>query len=838
MITKIRSRLALVFPLVLLITLTIFVFGPTTVYKGNAAEFGFPLTDLLAVYIIPFICVVFLMIGISFILPENLFRFYIALLFAFGLLLWIQGSFLVWNYGLFDGSLIDWSKHRWQGYIDLLIWIALLVLAMVFRKKIARVSSLVCWSLIALQGVLFILAASNLNKGPAETKKDWEAPADLYNYSDSLNVIHFMCDYFQTDVFLEIVKENSLESKLEGFTAFRDNLTNANSTSVSIPSIFSSDIYDGSVSIGDFFNKSISEKGFHNVLYQNGFKVNFIPGITMPRTSVTNYYSIPEINGKSREEIGIFKATYLLDIVVFRLAPDFAKRVIYNGGNWRISPFFAGSRNQYIISVFTFMHDYNKNIKAEGSKPVYHFIFLFPPHPPDMINSDGSFADKILEPTRANYKIQAAYTLKLFIELLDQLKQKGLYDKSMIILQSDHGSSFPTLKNGVVSNIQHVRVPAMLAIKRPNEKGNMKISDAQTMNGDVAATIMDILKIDHKFNGTSVFSIDPMTNRHRVFVTQTAQCDVLGSIYNINSWQQTATLMEIKRNPVYFWDSLISFGFTGNAEKYEDTGWNKPANIDQTTNGKHSRLNLIVNETKSDIMLEATFTPYIPKGKLSRQRVSILVNGHPAGEWVLTEEIQQSRSILIPNKFLRGKSVQLDFILPDATSPKSLNLSTDQRVLALSMSRMVLRVMVEYPLGQILRFAGEGPAQKYLFDGWGDPEPHHRWTNGPKAMLRFTFTKTPVRDLRLRLHGSAYTGKGNIKYQPVTVFANEEKVATWKIQGDGWYTADIPAKLASSGTLYLTLQIGNPMSPKDVSNSPDTRKLGVALRELVIEEKK
>ncbi|MDP1622335.1 MAG: sulfatase-like hydrolase/transferase [Bacteroidales bacterium] len=838
MIRKMRSRLAPVLPPVLLISLSIFLFGPATVYKGNAVEFGFPLSDLLSVYLIPGIILVLLLIGISLVLSERLLRWYISILFAGGLLLYIQSSFLIWNYGLFDGNLIDWSKYRWQGYFDLLIWLVILILALAFRKKILRFSSLVCWSLILLQGVLFIVPASSQNNKPVETNSGWEIPPDLYNYSDSLNVIHFMCDGFQTDVFLECINENSFESTLEGFTVFRENITNADKTSISIPSIFSGDVYDGSVPVGEFFHKNISEKGFHNILYQNGFKVNFIPHISMPQTNVTNYYTIPTLYKKSEKDECVYKAAYLLDIGLFRVMPHFVKQVINNGGNWRISTFFAESSNQQIRSVVAFMQDYTKKIVVSGSKPVYHFIFLYPPHPPNVIEKDGTIASEILPPTRENYKSQATHTLNLFVDFLNGLKQNGLFEKSLIILQSDHGALFQPIINGNEILLETGRIPTMLAIKRPNEKGNLKFSDAQTMNADVAATILDFLKIDHKFNGTSVFSIDTMNNRPRDFVTESKRYTILGSIYKSTSWINSVGLKSPKRNPVYTWDSVISFGLMGNAEIFQDTGWSVPRSNDQWNNGKLSRLNFVVNETESDILLEATFTPFLSTGKLDTQRVNILVNNKMVGQWVLTENCLQSKTVLIPNKILNGKSLDLSFIFPDATSPTSLNLDQDHRLLAIKMKKMLLRqIHFQYSLGQILRFTGECPSQKYLVEGWSDPEPQHRWTNGPEARLRFSFPAKPVRDLRLRLHGNAYTGKGKIKYQPVTVIANEQIVATWQMQGDDWYTADIPVKLVASGSLNVTFRIEKPMSPKDAENSADTRQLGLSLRELVIEEK-
>jgi hypothetical protein len=59
----------------------------------------------------------------------------------------------------------------------------------------------------------------------------------------------------------------------------------------------------------------------------------------------------------------------------------------------------------------------------------------------------------------------------------------------------------------------------MLAVKPPFSRTPMIISDAQTMNSDIPATIMDVLNISYPFKGDSIFKIDPAENRQRLFVT-------------------------------------------------------------------------------------------------------------------------------------------------------------------------------------------------------------------------------------------------------------------------------------------------------------------------------
>ena len=69
------------------------------------------------------------LIAIGVALPCTLFRAFVALLFSLGLVLWIQGNFLVPDYGAFTGAAIDWSIESWRNPYEIALWIAVPLLA-------------------------------------------------------------------------------------------------------------------------------------------------------------------------------------------------------------------------------------------------------------------------------------------------------------------------------------------------------------------------------------------------------------------------------------------------------------------------------------------------------------------------------------------------------------------------------------------------------------------------------------------------------------------------------------------------------------------------------------
>src|SRR5688572_28872079 len=98
----------------LLVALQLSLFGTHTIYTGNEAEFNAPFWTLERHLLLPASLILIALAGVGLCLSGAWRRTYVALLFSFGLLLWIQASFLVANYGPLDGTEIDWSAQGWR----------------------------------------------------------------------------------------------------------------------------------------------------------------------------------------------------------------------------------------------------------------------------------------------------------------------------------------------------------------------------------------------------------------------------------------------------------------------------------------------------------------------------------------------------------------------------------------------------------------------------------------------------------------------------------------------------------------------------------------------------
>ena len=135
--------------------------------------------------------------------------------------------------------------------------------------------------------------------------------------------------------------------------------------------------------------------------------------------------------------------------------------------------------------------------------------------------------------------------------------------------------------------------------------------------------------------------------------------------------------------------SLITFGADGNAAPYTKAGWSKPGKEYTWTSGKSAFL--LLKHTPGNVNLQARVRAYLSPGKLDRQSVEIYVNGHRAGEWVITEKAFHTEILRIPKHlFSEAEDTLIMFKLPDAASPKELGVGESGRVLGLAFSTLAL----------------------------------------------------------------------------------------------------------------------------------------------------
>lgn len=685
------------FSATLLITSNIFIFATFSIYSGNPAEFEVGFLDMLAS-----LRVSFLLLFFAFVLPGLFFSYafvsrYVPFALVLGVLFWVQANFLLWDYGVFDGRDTSWDQYHVFGWLDITLWVILLAVSIRFASRILPFVNIIAWILLVGQATLLF------NQGGQEEgfwKKDSVPrnvlPEKILELSEHRNIFHFILDSFQTDVFIQIVEESNLYSEFSGFTLFYENAAVTPHTSFAIPAVFSEELFDGTQSPAAYYKSAIAN-GFQNALYQAGYTVNLIPKLSMRDGSYSNYYKIPSTYNGTFEDLKNQNAAQLMDVALFRSAPHLLRKFLYDDGNWLLLPIVRGEIAVPSFQEKAFLKDYIEGIKIGNDTPAYHFIHIMPPHPPYVTLEDGSYAGEVLPNTRENFVNQSRSVIVLIRQFIAKLKSLGIYNDALIVLQGDHGSVINPVIDGKEIKPCLPRLPALLAIKSPGNKGTLKVSDTPTTLLDIAPTILQMVGGD----GVSVFELDTTTPRQRPYLifhgksepAQISRYLIEGSVFDPHSCKKQDQFVVFAGTRQYEYGTEIQFGMTGNADPFMGVGWSTCHSRHCWTNGNRSTVHIPVKTVGKDLMLHARFRAFVDKIKVPQQRIRVSVNDTQLTEWIVTEKKNQDAMVRIPAKLVIGEEIDIAFDFPDATSPKSIGLGGDPRMLGVAMMSLRLDVL-------------------------------------------------------------------------------------------------------------------------------------------------
>jgi len=685
-------------PALLLLLSNIFVFGTFAVYSGSPKEFELGYLQMLG-YQKWWLAALMVLLLLPGLVRNPVFaRRYAILIFVIGVLTWIQANFLLWDYGVFDGRNVSWDRFDVYGWLDIVLWLGCIAAAIRFVDRIYPLVKFLSWILIVGQAAMM---ASQSEDTAGFVKKKYtysnsSLPAPFLELSRKQNVIHFILDSFQTDVFLQLLNENDADRDFSGFTVFKDNAAAAPSTSLAVPAMFLGRLYDGSEPPSRYYADAMT-KGFQDTLYDKGYVVNLIPQLSMRLSEHSNYYEIPSNYQGTIADFKRLNAARLDDVALFRNAPHFLRKKLYGGGDWFVSRLFRGDVQVRSFREKAFLSDYIKGVRAVTASPVYNFIHMNPPHPPYVTKADATYAGHILPNTRDNYLNESRPVFALIRRYVAKLKSLGVYDDAMIVLQGDHGSQIDPVIDGQEVEPCLTRLPALLAIKPPGARGPLKISAAPTSVLDIAPTI---LKLVDK-NQRSVFDLKPDSQRTRPYIYMNAKkevttlsfYDVDGSVYDPQSCKKVKQVAVSRQKSVYEYGSELRFGMAGNADAFMGVGWGSCAAVFCWTDSHVATLVLPVEKTGSKLDMNVRLMSFVSEPKVPRQRIRVSVNGEQLGEWVSHKKSLQSFALRIPAERVTGHELRISFGLPDAVVPRALGLGGDKRLLGVALVSLRLRAV-------------------------------------------------------------------------------------------------------------------------------------------------
>lgn len=520
------TRLTIVVGPALLVVLPLCLFGPHVIFSGNEAEFSAPFWELIRPVLIAGAGLALGLTSIAYLLPRRLVHGYVALLFGMGLVIWIQGNFLVADYGPLDGTAIDWSREAWRNPYELALWTLVPVSCVAFGGRVAPVAPFAAGVLVVLQTATVVAGSLQAD---ARTTAEWKGPADsMFDLSRKQNIIHIVLDAFQSDFFQEILEEDrtALDQSLSGAVFFADHTGAFPTTMVSIPAMLTGTLYRQERPLPRYVREHFDKGSLFKTLRAHGYRVDNTSEIPYDSRSASNTYRMRRPHVSYAEYVQ-FAGWQLADLSLFRHAPHILRPAIYNSQAWRLQtmlgPGDTRGRRHFPVNGAAILQEFSERLTPAIDEPLYKFIHVGIPHRPVTIEADCDYVEG-LRPTRENYKGQARCAVSRLVALLSRLKEVGVYDAALIVIASDHGIGYPP-----VNFLNHRQTPAgqlatlsgkakaLLIVKAPGSQGPVRVSNAPTTISDIAATVLAAAGLPRGLAGEPALELPEQAKRLRTF---------------------------------------------------------------------------------------------------------------------------------------------------------------------------------------------------------------------------------------------------------------------------------------------------------------------------------
>ncbi|WP_282010039.1 sulfatase-like hydrolase/transferase [Nitrospina watsonii] len=840
--------------------------APLTFYFGNIEEVKFSLSEVVwqvTGIFVASILVIFLVLTIVSKYP----KFYLGLsglLVGLSTACWVQSQLFVWDLGPLDGRGIDWGQwilHMWG---EGLVWaIIALFSVFVFAGRKTRVAHLFLQWIYLVGFISILLGYFAISDQSAEKfpEKEDELKTALDFHPDN-NILILLFDTFQSDYF-ELIKNRYPEEVdfLDGFTFYRNTISHYPTTRASLPSLLTGSLYKNEEEFPAYLETAYSKFNIKDYFKKEGYDSKVIGEVkpySVTRNDILRHFNVNDFSSWLK----------YLDFSLFKVSPTVIKPLVYNNGDWFLS-FFG--RDEYppgahgtdirLLELF----EKKANFGSNSGKGVFRFIHFLAPHPPWRIDETLKY-----NPVKGSegFLRQARGALKIAERMIEKLKDLNIYNSAEIIILADHGTlSVPPVRRleiekdalNLIPQRVHSSSLALLLHKKPFADSGITVNDAPLYLSDLAC----LLEIENKNLDCSEFqSAIGSFKRERTYLFYNwgyheweeeympaiTQYFVKGHAYDMDSWAWGKYRYE-PRNKVSLSQSQgiapgdpVQFTESGFSRNLALPGWSVQESGHRWSEGSKAVLRFKLEDRPGqDLVLRLRAQAYLAAGKIDHQTIKVLVNGQQTAEWIMRGE--RWHEAPIPAALIDEDGViNIVFEISNPASPAEFGLSEDSRKLGIAARELVLEKkgssLARITPGEPFDFSETGSSSQFVLSGWSVQESGHRWSEGPKAVLSFKLKEVSGTDLVLRLRAHAFLAGGKIDHQAIKVLVNSQQTAQWAMRGERWYEAPIPAALIDKdGVINIAFEISNPVSPVELGLSEDSRKLGIAARELVLEAK-
>ena len=424
-----KQKIKLLCPQLIFLIVTFCIFMPSSLFLGNLDEFAVGFTALIPLLIAASLITAAVVILIGLIVPKKICNIYAAVIFGGALAAYVQGNFLNPDFGVLNGRQIQWSQFKVNGIISTVVWIVLIVVP----PNIIKWGSLFLSSIQVVTLVVLIVSSKrSVDYSYVVTKND------EFALSSQGNVVVFIVDTLDNDDAQNYVIDRYSE-ELKDFTYFDNMIGGGAPTALGVPLMLTGYQYDTTQSLADYRKKAYEEGSLIQDMSDNGYDVKLYT--SSEYLNGVNQEAVANTEGGQKygisDKVQFFKNIYKMS--AFYAFPQIIKQYFWFYGDDFAACQAPKNNNiiQYELDDSQLYADFKNNggITVDAGNKTFTLYHMVGAHAPYEMNEQC--VDVGETETSLDKQIQGVF--RYINEYMQQMKDKGVYDNSTVIITADHG---------------------------------------------------------------------------------------------------------------------------------------------------------------------------------------------------------------------------------------------------------------------------------------------------------------------------------------------------------------------------------------------------------------
>jgi len=546
-------------PATLIVSVFIFqflFFAPLHVLMQNFGEFSVRFADVLVIYLVVSIGLTLflglivrlfkapaLLAALTFLSSVAFFESRFALAFA--------------QHHPFDGTPLDWHALQWLSHIELGVILTLAIFFAAIHKRTRLLSTISVFIFVFLTaGFCYQLASHSrtLLSVRAPYKTDSLYLDQFYRLSNKRNIIHIVPDQAQGAMLHDILASDykRYSEIFDGFTLFTQASGRYKGTYPSVVFYMAgeapdpeNDLVRNQLFTWKYIEETLQQRSIATTLARNGFRTfgfQFHPGIFCKGSFTACTGTHEEVFGgvavNSPQRRVLMGVLTVMDLALFQMSPIVLRERVYDNGHWFVRRLARGAATHSgILDIFV------EKMRVEENPGTYNYIHHAGAHAPLLFDHNCNYVGT--QPINwDNQREQVTCTLVQLETMIQALKKNDVYDRTMIVINGDHGTpslppSLPTQSGNGISRKLMGKASTLMLIKPPDVRGPLHFSDKPVTIGDIPATIVDTFGLEMVYPGIQVFSDNPAVERERQYFSyeSSSKVHILQALPNMTRYR-------------------------------------------------------------------------------------------------------------------------------------------------------------------------------------------------------------------------------------------------------------------------------------------------------------